>query len=182
MLGLFFLNIFKDSPHHLLLTELIWWQPLANTGIKQVPTSRWHLPSTSTRIKSCGTAAADLQHSLKEFRAEMRNKALCSGKNWQKTVLYVVRHLQEKILRAQFLHLSISRKALKYFMVKSAFYDKQQPSAKNMCLIACLIPPSPEPHVYWTTCPTPTHTVPIFGATSQSCLPGYSPHFVPNKT
>ena len=38
------------------------------------------LPSTSTKIKPCAAAAADLQHPLKEFRVESRNVALCSGK------------------------------------------------------------------------------------------------------
>jgi len=36
------------------------------------------LPSTSARIKSCAAAAADLYHSLKEFRVESRNEALCA--------------------------------------------------------------------------------------------------------
>jgi len=35
------------------------------------------LPSISTRIKSWAAAVADLQYSLKEFRVESRNVALC---------------------------------------------------------------------------------------------------------
>ena len=31
----------------------------------QTDTCHWHLPSTSTRIKSCATAAADFQHPMK---------------------------------------------------------------------------------------------------------------------
>ena len=30
-----------------------------------LPTGNWHLPSTSTKIKSCAAAAADFQHPLK---------------------------------------------------------------------------------------------------------------------
>jgi len=41
------------------------------------------LPSTSTRIKSCVAAAANLQHPLKEFRVESRNEAFCVLGNWQ---------------------------------------------------------------------------------------------------
>ena len=52
-------------------------------GQLQIATCQGHLPSASTRIKSCATAAADLQHSLKEFRVESRNKALCALGNWQ---------------------------------------------------------------------------------------------------
>jgi len=39
------------------------------------------LPSTSTRIKSCAAAAADLQHPLKEPRMESRNEALSAPQN-----------------------------------------------------------------------------------------------------
>ena len=35
------------------------------------------LPSTTARIKSCASAAADLQHPLKEFRVGSRHEALC---------------------------------------------------------------------------------------------------------
>ena len=38
----------------------------------------WCLPSTSSRIRSCTTVAADLRHPLKGFRAESRNEALCA--------------------------------------------------------------------------------------------------------
>ena len=61
------------------------------------------LPSTSTRIKSCGTAADDLQHPRRSsgWRAEMRDLAL-----WEtgRTGLQIVRYSQEPILWAQFLH------------------------------------------------------------------------------
>ena len=44
----------------------------------QVGTCHECLPSTSTRIKSCAAAAADLQHPLKKFRLENRNEVLCA--------------------------------------------------------------------------------------------------------
>ena len=44
----------------------------------QVSTTDWHLPFTSTRIKSCAAAAADLQHPLEEFKVKSRNEALCA--------------------------------------------------------------------------------------------------------
>ena len=37
-----------------------------------LPTTNWHLPSTSTSIKSCATA--DFQHPLKEIKVESRNE------------------------------------------------------------------------------------------------------------
>ena len=51
-------------------------------GLCMMSTTNWHLPwclpSTSTKIKSYVTAAADLQQLLKEFRVESRNEALCA--------------------------------------------------------------------------------------------------------
>ena len=87
-----------------------------------MPTTNWHLPSTSTRIKSWAAAAADRQHARKEFRVEIRNEALGALGKTGKTGLQIVRYFQ-KILWAQFLHLLISRKALKYFMVTFAPCD-----------------------------------------------------------
>ena len=45
----------------------------------QVSTTDWHLPSTSTMIKSCAAAAADFQHPRTECRMDSRNEALCAG-------------------------------------------------------------------------------------------------------
>ena len=47
---------------------------------KQMSTTNRRLPwsPTSTKIKLCATAAAELQHPLKEFRVESRNEALCA--------------------------------------------------------------------------------------------------------
>ena len=83
----------------------------------------------STRIKSGASAAADLQTppgSSWGWR-EVRHPVL-----WKtsRTGLQIVRYFQELILRAQFLHLLISRTALNFFMVTSAPCDKQKPSAK----------------------------------------------------
>ena len=48
---------------------------------KHLSTTNWHLPSPSTRIKSCAAADADFQHLWKEYRVESRNETLYSGKN-----------------------------------------------------------------------------------------------------
>ena len=41
-----------------------------------------HLPSTSTRLSSRATTAADFQLPRKEFRVESRNEALCALGRW----------------------------------------------------------------------------------------------------
>ena len=55
-------------------------------------------PSTSIRINSCAAAAADLQHPLKEFSVESRNKVLCAQGKIGRTGLYIIRYSQELIL------------------------------------------------------------------------------------
>ena len=84
----------------------------------QIGTCHWHLPPTSTRIKSCAAVAADFQHPLKELRVENRN-ALCTQGKIGRT------HLQIDTLRAEFTSpiLLISRKTLKSFMVMTVPYD-----------------------------------------------------------
>ena len=59
--------------------------------------TNWHLPSTSTRIRSRAAVAADLQHPLKGVQGgDQEGGTLCSGKNWQNRSSE--RYLQEKIL------------------------------------------------------------------------------------
>ena len=49
-----------------------------------VSVTTWQVPSTSTRIKSCASVAADFHNLQKEFRVESINEVLCApGKNWQ---------------------------------------------------------------------------------------------------
>ena len=71
---------------------------------------------TSTRIKSCAAAAADLQKPWRNsgWRVGMRHSML---QETGSTGVQIVRYSQELILWAQFLYLLISRKALKSFMV-----------------------------------------------------------------
>ena len=77
------------------------------------------------RIKSCATAAADLQQPLKGVQGgEQKWGTLCSGKSGR-TGLQIVRYFQEQILWAQFLYLLIFRKVLKSFMVTIVPHDKQ---------------------------------------------------------
>ena len=86
-----------------------------------VPTTDWHLPSTSTKMKimscwSCWPSTPPEKSS--GWRAEMRHSVL-RGKAGR-TALQIVRYFQEMILWAQFLHLFVSRKALKSLTVTSA--------------------------------------------------------------
>ena len=74
-------------------------------------------------IKSCAAAAADPQQPLKEFRMENRNEALCTLGETGRTGLQIVKYFQELISLGQFLHLLISRKALKFFMVMTVSHD-----------------------------------------------------------
>ena len=43
-----------------------------------LPAKKYHLSSGSTRIECLGTAAADLQHTLKGVQGRGQNEALCS--------------------------------------------------------------------------------------------------------
>ena len=88
-----------------------------------------------------------------EWRSGMRPSVLWA--NWQNRSSD--RYFQEKILWAQFLHLFISRKALKSFMVMSTpwdcsnLYETSRKLQKNMCLVACI--PLHQSHVYILTFP-----------------------------
>ena len=76
---------------------------------------------------------------------------------------------------AQFLHLLISRKALKSLTAISALYDQQQASAKRCTQL----------HISCFTITSNTDPL-LFGVVSQSdlkcCLLGHSPHFAPYET
>ena len=85
-----------------------------------VPTGAWHLPPTATEIKARVTAAADLQHFLKELGVGIRKEAPCALGETARTGLQGVRDFQEMSLRAQFLHLLIPRKALRSLTVTPA--------------------------------------------------------------
>ena len=87
-----------------------------------VPTKNWYLPSASTGIRSLATTATDLLYALKGFQGGDQEWGTALGKTGR-TSLQIVRYFQEKILWAKFLHLLISRKALKSLMVTSAPCD-----------------------------------------------------------
>jgi len=92
----------------------------------QIGTCNWHLPSTSTRIKLCATAAAGFQHPLKEVQGrEQKWITPCPGKTGRAGLL-AVSYFQNPILWAQFLYLPISRKALKSFMRTTVPHDWQR--------------------------------------------------------
>ena len=150
-----------------------------------LPTTNGHLPSTSTRIKSWAAAAADLQHPRKGAQdGDQEWGTLCSGKNWQN------RPSDSKIFSGDdFMSPMLAspriQKSTKILPgdVCSAWLAVTctrlaETFCKSMCLIACT-PPSPKSHICWPP------LLPLWSS-SQSCLkcclPGYSPHFAPNKT
>ena len=71
--------------------------------------------------------------------------SVCSGKNWQNKPTEVT-YFQEQILWAQFLHLLISRKAVKSFIVTSGPCDRGN---LQKCVLDCMYPTSPKSHIYW---------------------------------
>ena len=87
------------------------------------------------------------------------------------------RYSQELILWAQFLHLFISRKVLKPFMVtlflvtSEGFIRLVENSWKNMALIARILP-SPKSHIYWPFPPASLEQflIAIWGAVSQIAI------------
>ena len=48
----------------------------------RVPTINWHLPSTSSKINSCASAAADLQYLLKGVQSKGQKWGMLAPKNW----------------------------------------------------------------------------------------------------
>ena len=94
--------------------------------VMQLSITNWHLPSTSTRIKLCATAAAGFQHPLKEVQGrEQKWITPCPGKTGRAGLL-AVSYFQNPILWAQFLYLPISRKALKSFLRTTVPHDWQR--------------------------------------------------------
>ena len=107
-----FREIKKLKCHHYLILRMAF----------SLSTTNWHLPSTSTRIKSCAAAATDLQYPWKEFKVESRNEALCAWEKIGRTGLQI--HIfRRSWFWVQFLYFLISRKALKLFMVMTVFQD-----------------------------------------------------------
>ena len=122
--------------------------------------------------------------SWKEFRVETRSEAFCVLGKTGRTDLQTVRYFQRKILWVEFLHLLLSRKALKPFtwclllMTSSNLHETSSYLLKE-CVLDCVYSPLTTISYILTFPPY------IFGAVSQSylkcCLPGYSSHFAPNK-
>ena len=66
---------------------------------------------------------------------ESRKEALYALGKTGRTDLQIVKYFQELILGAQFLHLLVSRKALKSFMVTTAPFDYQKPRETSRNLL-----------------------------------------------
>lgn len=113
---------------------------------KWLSTTNWHLPSTSTGIKSRAAIAAHFQYTLKEFRVEIRHEALCDISKTGKI------YLQIDIFRRWFYETN--------FYISSGLEKHENPSwwclllttsrnllQKNMCLIAWTCH-SPKSHIH----------------------------------
>ena len=106
---------------------------------KWLSTTHWHLPSTSTGIKSWAVIAADFQCTLKGVQGRDQTwSPLWCKQNWQNMSSDI--YFQEVILWDQFLYFLRSRKALKPFMVMPAPYDQLEPSAKEYVLDCMNLP------------------------------------------
>ena len=119
-------------------------------------TTNWHLPYTSTRIKSSAALAADFHYLLKEVQGgEQKGSILCL-RITGRTGVRIVGYFQELILWAQFLYLLVSVKALILLGGDCSLWLAE--ICKIMCLIVCT-PPSPKSHIYW---PSPTASLEQF--------------------
>ena len=143
-----------------------------------LPTTNWHLPSTSTRIKPCAAAAADFQqpHQGEELKVESRNEALCAP---ELLTEQVSRYLD--VFRNQFYeprscissywekHKNLSRWQL-FLMSSGRLLQK-------VCARLQVLPLHQN---------LPSHLCSPLWAVSQSdqkcCLLDYSPHFPPNHS
>ena len=86
-----------------------------------LPTENWHLPSTSP------LQLLPFNIPWKEFRVEIRNEALCALGRTGRTGLQV--DIFRRFYEPKFLHLLISRKALKSLMVTSALAVEERNSS-----------------------------------------------------
>lgn len=112
----------------------------------------------------------------KEFRVEIRNEVFCTLGKTGRTGLWIFRYFQE-VLWIQFLHLLVSRKALKCFLVTSAAYDQQRLLAKHLCF------PVGSPVAQITHIPASARPRGVAAWSSlRCCLPGQSPRSAPSKT
>ena len=136
-------------------------------------TTNWHVPSTSTRIKSWAAAAADFQHPLKRAQAENRYDPLCVLGKTGRTGLQIVRYLQ-RILWAQFLHLLIIRKMLTSLWWHLLPMTSSKPLTK--CELDCT---ELFPEIIYDTDLPPCLLVAISQHNLKCCLLGFSPHFAP---
>ena len=66
-----------------------------------LPTRYWHLPSTSTKIKSWPLQLLTFNISWKEFWVEIRNEALCALEQLTEQTFKYLKYFQEEILWAQ---------------------------------------------------------------------------------
>ena len=113
----------------------------------------------------------------REFRVDSRKEALCA---WEKLTGHAFRDwcLQELISWAQFLHLLISKKVRKSFMVMTVSRDQQKPSAKKPMCLTLSIPPSPKSRKYY---PVPLPLWSNFSELSEGLSPRLQSPFCPQR-
>ena len=135
-----------------------------------LPTKNCHFPSCSSRMRALATAVTDLPHTPRGVQG--------GDEEWEAFCALGIRTgLQINIFKRRFyepnfLHLLISRKALKSLTETSAPHDWQQPCAK-MCAWVCVSLPSPQIK-YILTSPTSSEL--------PQRYPRGCPYFSPNKT
>ena len=133
------------------------------------------MSSTSKRVKSCATAAANLQHLLKGVQGGEENwGTLCSEKSGMKG-LQIVRFFRSWFYEpnsyiSPFLEKHWSPSWWRLLLVTGKRFKRWAETCKNICLIVCL-PPS-RSHIYW---PLPSASLEkfltaIWGTVSQAAV------------
>ena len=102
---------------------LFFWLPIVNCKLK-LALGTCHLPLQE--LNHVMLKLLTFNAPCNEFRVESKNEAPCALGKTGRTGLQIVRYFQELIQWAQFLHLLISRKALKFFMVMTVSHDRQK--------------------------------------------------------
>ena len=101
-----------------------------------LPTEDWHLPSTSTKIKSWPLQLLTFNSSERGsgWKSQMRHSVL-----WEKLAEQAFRQLdlfQRRFYESQFLHLLTPRETLTSLMVKSALTVKEKFTIKSQNRVA----------------------------------------------
>ena len=121
-----------------------------------MPTKGWHLPSTSTRIKSWAVPAADLQYPVKGI--QYRDQALCALGKTGRIGLQIesFKRFYEPSSHVSYLE------SAKIFHGDVCSSRPAVTFCKSMCLVACP-PPSQKSRLHWLS------PLPVQSAFSKLC-------------